>query len=64
MNWKTTLSGIVFVGALCGFLAGMTDTVKLLTPYKDYLLLGAAVSGFINAYHQKDKDVTGGTKQQ
>lgn len=63
-NWKTSLSGIIFIGALCGFLAGMTDTVSFLAPIKEYLLFIAAVSGFVNSYFQKDKDVTGGNIKQ
>lgn len=64
MNYKTTISGIFFVGALCGFLATITNLIPELEPVKGYLLAAAAIAGFVNTYFQKDKDMTGGTRNQ
>jgi hypothetical protein len=63
-NWKTTLSGVTFVGGLCGSLAGMSGQIPALEPYVQYLLLASFISGAVNSYWQKDKDVTGGKKEQ
>jgi len=60
MNWKTTISGIGFIAALLAFV--LSQDYPFLAPYKQYLVAAAGVLGFINAYWQKDKDVTGGTR--
>ena len=68
MNWKTTVSGTAFVGALCTFLLSLIPTMAQGLPWlvqaQPYLALIAAIAGFINAYFQKDKDVTGGVRSQ
>lgn len=60
MNWKTTLSGIAFVAALIAFV--MSQNYPFIEPYKQYLGAAAGILGFVNAYFQKDKDVTGGDR--
>jgi hypothetical protein len=62
-NWKTTLSGVTFVGGLCGSLAVMSGQIPMLEPYVQYLLLISFIAGSINTYWQKDKDVTGSKKE-
>jgi hypothetical protein len=66
MNWKTTLSGVIFVGSLCSFLAAGIPGVNhpWLTAAQPWLLFVSAVSGFISHYFAKDKDVTGGKRIQ
>lgn len=63
-NLKTTISGILFVGSICGTLASVSPTIPALAPYTPYFLAAAAVAGSVNSYFQKDHDTTGGTKQQ
>lgn len=56
-NWKTTLLGFVLAGGL--FMAQNTDG-KTQQVGTWVATIGAAIAGLV----QKDKDVTGGTKQQ
>lgn len=62
MNYKTTISGIAFVGTMCGTIAGATGMFPFLTPYAPYLLFASFVCGAIVSYFSKDKDVTGGNR--
>ena len=67
-NWKTTASGAVAVGSMCGALATQLQPVAVALPWltivQPYLVLAGLIAGVVNAFLQKDHDVQGGTRYQ